>query len=100
ITGENGGGAFVFVYILCVLLIGLPLLLNEIALGRRSGRNPIGAIAETGGNKFWQLGGVLCVIVCFCVLSYYSVIAGWTIGYIFTELINIDVDFAVFQQTP
>src|SRR5690606_26334242 len=76
ITGENGGGAFVFVYILCVLLIGLPLLLNEIALGRRSGRNPIGAIAETGGNKFWQLGGVLCVIVCFCVLSYYSVIAG------------------------
>ena len=100
ITGENGGGAFVFVYILCVLLIGLPLLLNEIALGRKSGRNPIGAIAETGGNKFWQLGGVLCVIVCFCVLSYYSVIAGWTIGYIFTEIVNIDVDFAVFQQTP
>jgi neurotransmitter:Na+ symporter, NSS family len=100
ITGENGGGAFVFVYLLCVLLIGLPLLLNEIALGRKSGKNPIGAIRSTGGNKFWQFSGVLCILVCFFVLSYYSVIAGWTIGYIFTELINIPIDFAEFQNTP
>ncbi len=100
LTGENGGGAFVFVYAICVLLIGIPLLLNEIALGRISGKNPIGAIKETGGNKFWQLAGVLCILVCFCVLSYYSVIAGWTIGYIFTELINIPIDFAEFQDTP
>ncbi len=100
LTGENGGGAFVFVYAICVLLIGLPLLLNEIALGRKSGKNPIGAIRETGGNGFWQIAGILCILVCFCVLSYYSVIAGWTIGYIFTELINIPIDFADFQQTP
>ncbi|WP_194776661.1 sodium-dependent transporter [Pararhodonellum marinum] len=100
ITGENGGGAFVFVYMICVLLIGLPLLMNEIALGRKSGKNPVGAIKETGGNGFWQIAGVLCIVVCFCVLSYYSVIAGWTIGYIFTELINIPVDFEDFQQTP
>lgn len=100
ITGENGGGAFVFVYIICVILIGLPLLLNEIALGRKSGKNPIGAIRTTGGNKFWQSAGGLCILVCFCVLSYYSVIAGWTIGYIFTELINIPIDFAEFQDTP
>lgn len=100
ITGQNGGGAFVFVYVICVLLIGLPLLLNEIALGRKSGKNPVGAIKVTGGNRFWQSSGVLCVLVCFAVLSYYSVIAGWTIGYIFTELINIPVDFAVFVQTP
>lgn len=100
LTGENGGGAFVFVYILCVLLIGLPLLFNEIALGRKSGKNPIGAIRDTGGNKFWQLSGVLCVLVCFFVFSYYSVIAGWTVGYIFTEIINIPIDFEVFVQTP
>ncbi|WP_114751683.1 sodium-dependent transporter [Pleomorphovibrio marinus] len=100
ITGQNGGGAFVFVYVVCVLLIGLPLLLNEIAIGRKSRKNPVGAIKVTGGNRFWQGGGVLCVVVCFAVLSYYSVIAGWTIGYIFTELINIPVDFAVFVQTP
>ena len=100
LVGENGGGAFVFVYILCVLFIGLPLLLNEIALGRKSGKNPIGAIRDTGGNKFWQLAGVLCVLVCFFVFSYYSVIAGWTVGYIFTEIINIPVDFEEFVQTP
>lgn len=100
LTGENGGGAFVFVYILCVVLIGLPLLFNEIALGRKSGKNPIGAIRETGGNKFWQLAGVLCVMVCFFVFSYYSVIAGWTVGYIVTEIINIPVDFEEFVQTP
>ncbi|WP_026956577.1 sodium-dependent transporter [Algoriphagus vanfongensis] len=100
LTGENGGGAFVFVYIICVLFIGIPLLFNEIALGRRSGKNPIGAIRETGGNKFWQLAGVLCVVVCFFVFSYYSVIAGWTVGYIFTEIINLPVDFEVFVQTP
>lgn len=100
LVGENGGGAFVFVYILCVLFIGLPLLFNEIALGRKSGKNPIGAIRDTGGNKFWQLAGVLCVLVCFFVFSYYSVIAGWTVGYIFTEIIDIPVDFEVFVQTP
>lgn len=100
LVGENGGGAFVFVYIICVLLIALPLLFNEIALGRRSGKNPIGAIRETGGNKIWQLAGVLCVLVCFFVFSYYSVIAGWTVGYIFTEIINIPIDFEVFVETP
>ncbi len=100
LVGENGGGAFVFVYIICVLLIGLPLLFNEIALGRRSGKNPIGAVRDTGGNKFWQLAGILCVLVCFFVFSYYSVIAGWTVGYIFTEIINIPIDFEVFVETP
>lgn len=100
LTGENGGGAFVFLYLLCVLLIGIPLLLNEIALGRKSGKNPVGAIRDTGGNKAWQVAGVLCILVCFCVFSYYSVIAGWTLGYIFTELINIPVDFNEFVQTP
>ncbi|WP_297335919.1 sodium-dependent transporter [Algoriphagus sp.] len=100
LTGENGGGAFVFVYLICVVLIALPLLFNEIALGRKSGKNPIGAIRDTGGNKFWQLTGVLCVMVCFFVFSYYSVIAGWTLGYIFTEIINIPIDFEVFVETP
>ncbi|WP_439489250.1 sodium-dependent transporter [Algoriphagus sp.] len=100
LVGEYGGGAFVFVYIICVLLIALPLLFNEIALGRKSGKNPIGAIRQTGGSRFWQSAGVLCVLVCFFVFSYYSVIAGWTVGYIFTEMINIPVDFAVFVETP
>jgi NSS family neurotransmitter:Na+ symporter len=100
ITGENGGGAFVFVYILCVILIGLPLLYNELALGRLTGKNPIGAMRATSNNKFWVIPGVISVVICFMVLTYYSVIAGWTVGYIVTELINIPVDFADFIQTP
>jgi NSS family neurotransmitter:Na+ symporter len=100
ITGQNGGGAFVFVYILCVLLIGLPLLFNEVGLGRLTGRNPIGAMKAATNKKFWLLPGIMSVVICFMVLTYYSVIAGWTVGYIITELINIPVDFEVFVQTP
>jgi len=65
ITGQYGGGAFVFVYILCVILIGAPLLFNEIGLGRFTGKNPIGAFKDTGGNKFRELG------VCgYCILVH------------------------------
>ncbi|MEO1054596.1 MAG: sodium-dependent transporter [Bacteroidota bacterium] len=101
ITGENGGGAFVFVYILCVVLIGAPLLFNEMALGRFSGKNPIGAFQSTGGNKFWIImGGLLALSVSFFVLSYYGVIAGWTIGYIFKTLFEIDMTFDAFRANP
>lgn len=100
ITGENGGGAFVFVYILCVLLIGIPLLFNELAIGRLTGKNPIGAMKKASNNKFWMIPGIMSVVICFMVLTYYSVIAGWTVGYIITELIDIPVDFDVFIQTP
>jgi NSS family neurotransmitter:Na+ symporter len=100
ITGQNGGGAFVFVYILCVFLIGLPLLMNEVALGRLTRKNPIGAMRVSSNKKFWLLPGILSVVICFMVLTYYSVIAGWTVGYIVTEVINIPVNFAEFIQTP
>ena len=101
ITGQNGGGAFVFVYILCVVLIGVPLLFNEIGLGRLTGRNPIGAFKETGANKFWMMfGALLAVLVSFFVLSYYGVIAGWTIGYIFKTLFGNQTPFADFAAQP
>jgi neurotransmitter:Na+ symporter, NSS family len=100
ITGENGGGAFVFVYILCVLLIGTPLLFNELAIGRITGKNPIGAMKKLSNNKFWMIPGIISVVICFMVLTYYSVIAGWTVGYIITELINIPVNFDDFIRTP
>jgi neurotransmitter:Na+ symporter, NSS family len=100
ITGENGGGAFVFVYILCVLLIGTPLLFNELAIGRITGKNPIGAMKKLSNHKFWMIPGIMSVVICFMVLTYYSVIAGWTVGYIITELINIPVNFDDFIRTP
>ena len=99
ITGANGGGAFVFVYVLCVLFIGAPLLFNEIGLGRLTGKNPIGAFKDTGANKFWTFwGAVLAILVSFFVLSYYSVIAGWTVGYIFKSLGGDTGSFETFSS--
>ncbi len=99
VTGQNGGGAFLFVYILCVLLIGLPLIYNEIALGRLTGKNAVGAFRDTGGNRFWIItGAVLALCVSFFVLSYYSVIAGWTIGFMISEFTEFIKDFETFRS--
>jgi NSS family neurotransmitter:Na+ symporter len=101
LTGENGGAAFVLVYICCVVLVAVPMLINEIALGRLSGKNPVGAVQKLGGNKLWiGLVGALPLIVTFIVLSYYSVIAGWTVGYIFTSLFSIKTSFSEFIANP
>lgn len=101
LTGENGGAAFVFVYILCVVLVGAPMLINEIALGRLTGKNPVGAFKSTGANGIWTFfAGVLPLIVTFVVLSYYSTIAGWTVGYIFTSLFSVKMSFAEFIANP
>jgi len=100
LTGENGGGAFVFIYLCCVLAIGIPLLFNEVALGRMTGKNPIGAFKDTGSNKFWVIGAILSLCVSFFVTSYYGVIAGWTIGYIYTSLMGVELSFAEFTANP
>ncbi len=101
LTGENGGAAFVFIYIVCVVLIGAPMLINEIALGRLTQKNPVGAFQATGANRFWTFfAGALPLIVTFVVLSYYSNIAGWTVGYIYTSLFSVDVSFSEFIATP
>ena len=87
ITGQNGGGAFVLVYLLCVAAVGLPIMVAEILLGRRGRRSPINTMRalsqEAGRSKHWQYLGWCGVIAGFLILSYYSVIAGWAIAYIF-----------------
>ena len=122
ITGENGGGAFVLVYLLCIAVIGLPVMICEITIGRRTQRNPVGAFRElspgssllahgiglatllTGVSLLffrtwgwaavlialgfaifrfgWRMAGAMGVVAGFVILSFYSVVAGWTIGYI------------------
>ncbi|MDD5460513.1 MAG: sodium-dependent transporter [Methylococcales bacterium] len=86
ITGENGGGAFVMVYLLCVLLIGIPIMIAETMLGRRSQRNPVETMVllteEAGADKNWHYLGWMGVIAGVLILSYYSVIAGWASAYI------------------
>ncbi|MBO3699610.1 sodium-dependent transporter [Roseivirga sp. E12] len=97
ITGENGGGAFVLVYLLCVILIGVPLLFTEMGLGRMTKKSTIGAFKDTGANPlFMGLGAILALAVSFFVLSFYGNIAGWTIGYIGKSLTGSTQSFADF----
>ncbi len=84
ITGVYGGGAFVLVYLFCVLLIGLPLMIGELMIGRRTQKNPVGAFKALHHKKsIWQITGWLGIASGFLILSYYSVVAGWAIAYIF-----------------
>lgn len=86
VAGQNGGGAFVIVYLLCVFLIGMPVMMSEILIGRRGRRNPVATMAllgeEEGSSRRWQWLGALGVIAGILILSYYSVIGGWTLAYI------------------
>ena len=84
--GEGGGaGAFVFIYLAAVLLIGAPIMLAEILIGKRTGRNPVGAFKALKPGA-WKLVGALGVTTGFILLSYYSVVAGWTVQYVIMTL--------------
>ena len=81
-TGENGGGLFVIVYLLCVALIGLPVMMAEIFIGRTAQNSPVGAYRKLAGPRSPWLGlGWLSVVAAFIILSFYSVIAGWCLHY-------------------
>lgn len=86
VAGQNGGGAFVLVYLVCVVVIGLPVMMSEILIGRRGRRNPIATMAllgkEEGSSSKWSWIGIMGVAAGILILSYYSVIAGWTLAYI------------------
>ena len=85
ITGENGGGAFVVVYLACIALIGLPILMAEVLIGRRGGQSPARSMAllarREGRSRAWVLVGWSGMVGSFVILSFYSIIAGWAVSY-------------------
>ena len=85
VAGANGGGAFVLVYLICILVIGFPIMVSEILLGRKGRRNPITSMQLLGkeetGSQSWKVVGFIGLFAGFLILSYYSVIAGWTLHY-------------------
>ncbi|NTS76068.1 sodium-dependent transporter [Catenovulum sp. SM1970] len=87
IVGENGGGAFVLVYLVCILLIGIPVMMAEVMIGKRGRKSPSNAvralIAEAKAKPFWRLTAWMGVTAGFLILSFYAVIAGWAFAYIF-----------------
>jgi len=80
-VGENGGGVFVLMYLLSIIIIAIPVLLAEASLGRHTNKNPIGAFAMVKPGSSWPLVGLLGIICAFMILSFYAVIAGWTVAY-------------------
>ena len=95
ITGENGGGAFVLVYLLCIAAIGIPIMMAEVMLGRRGRQSPVNTMAtlakEASSHPIWKYLGWMGVIAGFLILSYYSVIAGWASAYVFRAASGIFV---------
>ena len=85
-VGENGGGAFVLLYLLCIALFGIPVMMSEVLLGRRGRSSPVNTMttlaAEEKRSSAWRLLGLMGVLAGFLILSYYSVIAGWALAYV------------------
>lgn len=111
LAGENGGGAFVLVYLICIIVLGLPIMIAEIVIGRHTEKDPVGAfkiIAE--GSKRWELVGYLGVATGFFILTYYCTVGGWTIGYVVKSVTGAIMQmgdtkaaesaFAEFVQNP
>lgn len=92
IVGENGGGAFVLVYLLCIVLIGIPILIAEIFIGKSAQANPVSAFAnlskQINASRLWVIFGYLGILTGFLILSFYSVVAGWALEYLSVFLQN------------
>ncbi len=87
IAGENGGGLFVLIYLACIAVVGLPVMIAEVLIGRRAQRSPAGAFGRILGEQTaWRLVGWMGVVAGFVILSYYSVVAGWTLNYTFMSI--------------
>ena len=82
LVGENGGAAFIIVYILLCFLICLPIFVSEFVIGRRSQKNAYAAFRDLSGGSAWKWIGLMTIIVPLIVLSYYSVIGGWSVEYL------------------
>jgi NSS family neurotransmitter:Na+ symporter len=88
-AGENGGGLFVLLYLLCVMVIGVPLMLAELAIGRASQSNAVGAFKKLTPGKPWFLTGGLGVLAGFLILSFYAVIGGWILIYLWDSITGL-----------
>ena len=89
IAGENGGGAFLVVYLLCVALFGLPLIMTEFLIGKRSGKSAFGAFRALNGNDRWQWLSWLCMLTAFLIMGFYFVVTGWCFSYLAEAAVNV-----------
>lgn len=83
VTAENGGAAFLFVYLLCIVILGIPVMLSEFMIGRSAQRNPYGAFRKLAPKTVWYITGLMGVVAAFMILAFYAVVSGWTLEYLY-----------------
>ena len=88
ITGIYGGAAFIIVYLVCIALIGAPVMLSEFTIGRKAQRNAIGSFKKLAPNSPWFITGWMGFLAAFSILSFYGVVAGWSLDYIVNAIMN------------
>ena len=86
LVGQNGGAAFIIVYLLITLIISTPILLSEMVIGRRGGGSPRESYIAVSGRKPWGVAGIMGMVTCFMIMSFYVVVGGWTIKYLILSL--------------
>ncbi len=87
-TGENGGAVFILIYVLCVLLLGIPCMISEFIIGRHGRANAARAFSKLSGGGPWSIIGYMGVLTGFLIIGYYAVVAGWCLQYIWASLIG------------
>ncbi len=85
-TQSNGGAAFLILYVVCVLVLGVPVMLAEFSLGRAGRSDAVGAFKNLSAGKFWWIVGAVSVLVAYIIAAYYMVVAGWTLEYLVESL--------------
>lgn len=95
-TGQNGGAAFILIYIGCILLLGIPGMISEFIVGRHAGSNAVSAYGRLSSNKWWKIVGVMGIFSSTVILGFYSVVAGWCLQYLYASImghLNGDASF-------
>jgi NSS family neurotransmitter:Na+ symporter len=87
-TAENGGAAFLIIYLICTFVIGFPVMMAELSIGRSTQKNPVGAFKALSNNKFFPFVGMWGILCGVMILSFYTVVAGWTLSYVFVQIFN------------
>lgn len=87
-AGQNGGAAFIIVYVGCVLLLGIPCMVSEFIIGRHGAANTYRAYSKVGGGKAWKYVGLLGVLTGFLIMGYYAVISGWCLQYVYASIMG------------
>ena len=107
-TGQNGGAVFIFIYVFCVLLLGIPCMVSEFIIGRHGQANTARSFRKMAGDSVWSLIGYMGVLTGFLISGYYAVVSGWCLEYIWASLLGklngdpafITNYFVTFSQDP